>query len=266
MDARSCSKELAAETRLTCRTSVLSLRWHSIKKRFSDKASAAVLYGPLSETRLTHPLLEDVVNDKIAQDNQGHLVPFLEATAFPKLAFTEHDSHHLLLWDRQSLQAFWVQTALHLEREQAQNCTVVESSCREPGTPPTSWKEELSGMFGVRRELIAPASFIWTSQHAQLFGRNFANTEKSWYRERAKLSGCKYIPMPCQQLSYFKCHMKHQGAFESILLQVCAHRCRVCWPRSFPPCHHCTGTTHGNRRDRFRWEMVHSEHLFDKIS
>ena len=244
MDACSCSKELAAETRLTCRTSVLFLWWHSDKKRFSGKASAVVLCGPLSKTRLTHPLLEDVVNDTIAQDNQGHLVPFLEATAFPKLAFTEHNSHHLLLWDRQSLQAFWVQTPLHLGRKQAQNCTVVESSCREPGTPPASWKEELSSISEVSRELTAPASFIWTSQCAEIFGRDFANTQKSWYRERTKLPGCKYIPLLCQHASYFKSHMKHQGAFESILLQVPAHRC---WPHSFPRSTTALGSLAGTR-------------------
>lgn len=198
MDACSCSKEPAAEPRHTCGTGVLFLWWHSNQKRFSDQASAVVLCRPLSPIRLTHPLLEDVVNDTAAQDNQGHLVSFLEATAFPKLAFTEHDCHHLLLWDRQSLQAFWVQTPLHLGREQAQNCAVAESGCRGPAIPPPSQKEELSSTFGVRRELSTPPSFTWTSQHAQIFGRNFANPGTETEKEQSVGLQALSIPLSCQ--------------------------------------------------------------------
>lgn len=221
---------------------------------------SGIIHGPLSETRLTRSLLEDVANDTSTRDNQGHPVAFLEATAFPNLAFTEHDGHHLLLWDRQSLQAFWVQIPLHLGREQAQNCTAVESSCRKPGSPPASWKEQLNSMSGVRKELITPASFIWTAQRAFIFGRNFANIENPGTEtEKEQLSGCKYVPLSWQQLSCFKCLIKH-----------CVHlkassRSYVCTGKGLAgltPSHGDTAAWRSlaGMRDGFSCEMVLSKH------
>lgn len=94
-----------------------------------------------------------MVDNTPVQDNQGPLVPLLEAAAVPKLAFTEHNSHHLLLrGDGQSLQALWVQTPLHLAGEQAENGAVAESSCREPILPPSSQEGELKQHIWVKRE------------------------------------------------------------------------------------------------------------------
>ena len=132
LDACSRSQASAAETRHTCWASVLFLWWHSDNKSFSDQVSALVLYGPLNKSRLTHPILEDVVTDTPAQDNRGHPVPFLEATAFPKPPFAAHDSHHLLLWNRQSLQALWVQAPLQLAGEQGADGAVAGSGHGEP--------------------------------------------------------------------------------------------------------------------------------------
>lgn len=73
-----------------------------------------------------------MVTDTPAQDNRGHPVPFLEATAFPKPPFAAHDSHHLLLRDRQSLQALWVQAPLQLAGEQGADGAVAGSGPGEP--------------------------------------------------------------------------------------------------------------------------------------
>lgn len=257
MDACPCSKEPAAEARLAGRTGVLLLRWHPKQEGFRGQAPAAVQCRPLGEVGLTHPLLEDVVDDTTAQDQQGHPVPFLEAAAFPQRAPAEHHSHHLLLRDRQGLQAFRVQTPLHMAGEQAQDCTVAESSCREPRTPPAAWKEELKSPFGVKGLFITPAGFIWAPQPARIFGRSFANTEILVHKQRRrKAHRLKVTPLPCQNLGYFVSH----GHWKPSL-----HTHGACWPPSFPWCHYCSGDL-WEQENKLRWEMVPSKHLFDKIS